>query len=123
VRPLSTVALVFRSERLSVEEMTGLAGMHPDAAGRQDGPEGNAEHRSHAYWVVEGRDRYAALDAQIAEVLARVATFEAGLGALAAACDEAVFVAYEHSSGLVNAELAPAALALLARIGVSVHTT
>jgi hypothetical protein len=34
-----------------------------------------------------------------------------------------VFIAYEHASGVVNAEPAPVAHALLARIGVSVYTT
>jgi hypothetical protein len=123
VRTLSTVALVFRSERLSVEEMTRLAGIGPDDAGLTDGADGDDRGPPHAYWVIEGSDRYATVDDQVGEVLARVARSETGLCALAAASDAAVFAAYEHHphAAPVNAELDPAALALLARLGASVH--
>ena len=117
-RELCSVWLSFVSTRLSVDEMSALAGIAPDDAGEDDGEEiGRDAGRRYAWWVLEGSDRYAALAGQAAEVLDRVAAAEAGLAQLAAVCDEVSFGARELSG---TWRLDVAAAALLDRIGAEI---
>jgi hypothetical protein len=118
-RALSTVALSFASSRLSVEEMTQLAGISPDQAGSLSGVNlGLESDAPHAYWLIEGSDPYRPLAEQTAEVLGRIEAAEVGLSRLGAMCERVDFRAYlsDPESGPVNWELDPTAKQLLARI-------
>jgi hypothetical protein len=117
-RELCSVWLSSVSSRLSVGEMSALAGIAPDDAGEDDSAEiGREPGRRYAWWVLEGSDRYAALAGQAAEVLDRVAVAEAGLARLAAASDETAFRVHAASASW---RLDIDAAALLDRIGAEI---
>jgi hypothetical protein len=88
------------------------------SGGEDDGVEiGPEPGRRHAWWALEGSDRYAALAGQAGEVLDRVAAAEPGLARLPAASDETSFWAHgESASWLVDVDAA----ALLERIGAEI---
>ncbi len=92
-RELSTASLVFRSARLTVEEMSALAGIAPDDAGYETGEpiDDLDETPPYSWWLIAGGDRYAPLRPQVEELVARIAAAEAGLTRLAAEADEAAF--------------------------------
>lgn len=119
-RELTTARLGFRSTRLTVEEMSALAGIAPDDAGYATGePVGDLdESPPYPWWVIEGGDRYAPLGPQVEELMARIAAAEADLTRLAAAADQAVFAARGRAREGV---LSPSSRALLGRIGVTVE--
>jgi hypothetical protein len=117
-RELCSVWLSFVSSRLSVDEMSALAGIVPDDAGEDDGEEiGREPGRRYAWWVLEGSDRSAALAGQAAELLDRIADAEAGLARLAAASDETSFGVHAESASW---RLDIKAAALLDRIGAEI---
>lgn len=118
-RAISTVGLSFVTDRLSVDEMTRLAGIGPDQAGSRSGENlGVDSDQPHTYWLIEGSDPYRPLAEQAAELLGRIAAAEAGLARLGAMCERVSFHAYVSGpeSGLVNWELDSAAKQLLARL-------
>lgn len=120
-RELTTASLVFRSSRLTVEQMSALAGIAPDDAGYETGEPVDDLDASppYSWWVIEGGDRYAPLRPQVEEVMARIAAAEAGLTRLAAAADEATFAARGRAR---EGALSPRSRALLGRIGVTVES-
>ena len=118
-RPLSMVGLSFVSSRLSVEEMTRVAGTNPDRIGSLSGVSlGLESDEPHVYWLIEGSNRYRPLAEQVAEVLGRIEAAEAGLSRLGEMCERVYFRAYLSGpeSGPVDWELDPSAMQLLARI-------
>jgi len=119
-RPLCTVALGFRSTRLTVAEMTALAGLEPDDAGHEDGGDVDDVEpiEPFSWWVIQGSDRYAPVGPQIDQVVARIRACEAGLTRLADEADEGAFTA--RSQMRVDAALSRETRALLDRVGVTV---
>ncbi len=113
-RPLSTATRWFTSTRLMVDEMSALAGIVPDDAGREVG-EAFEDVDPYCWWLIEGRDRYAPLTAQLDELVARIAGAEEGLRRLAGKADEGRFIARQ---GSCDGVLSPETTALLRRIGV-----
>jgi hypothetical protein len=117
-RPLCTVALVFRSRRLTVAEMSALAGIEPDAGGRElCEPIDDLEAVDPFWWwLIEGSDRYAPFASQVSELATRIAGAEDGLTRLAAEADEGEFIAQsERESRALPADVR----ALIGRIGVA----
>jgi hypothetical protein len=86
-------------ERLTVDEMTLLAVVRPDQGGSTGDPDGADDHPAHAYWVIEGSDRHAAVGAQVA------------------GCSIGSPRPREVWARALNADSPPSGLALLARIG------
>jgi hypothetical protein len=119
-RSLCTVVLGFRSTRLTIAEMTALAGLRPDDAGHEDGDELDDLEPVEPFWwwVIEGSDRYAPVEPQIDEVVMRIRAAEAGLTRLANEADEGEFTARSQDRG--NAALSPETRALLNRVGVTI---
>lgn len=116
-RPLSTAALCFTSERLTVDEMSALAGIDPDEAGRQEGAafEDLGPEATYSWWLIEGSDRYAPVGSQLDELVARIGAAEPGLRRLAAEADDGRFVARQDDR---DAALPPETRVLLERVGV-----
>jgi hypothetical protein len=116
-RPLSTATLCFTSTRLTIEEMSALAGIGPDEAGRQEGAafEDLDPEATYSWWLIEGSDRYAPVESQVDELVARIAAAEPGLRRLAAESDDGRFIARQNDR---DATLSLETRALLERVGV-----
>jgi hypothetical protein len=119
-RNLSTATLAFIGARLTVEQMSQLAGTVPDDSGREYGEElGRTRGTLYSWWLIESSDRYAPLTSQVDELVARIAAAEHGLTHLAAESDEATFFARGDDRRGLSTDVR----ALLARIGVEVEGT
>jgi len=117
-RHLCAATLAFISTRLTVEQMSELAGIAPDDSGREYGEElGRKRGTLYSWWLIEGSDRYAPLAPQVDELVTRIAAAEHGLARLAAESDEATFFARGHE----HASLSTDVRALLGRIGVDIE--
>lgn len=117
-RTLAIVALSFASNRLSLADMTDIAGMEPDDVGVFSGAQlGLPSDDMFPCWMLQGSDQYAPISDQVTEMLARIEAAEARLTRLGAECARVSFWAHSMgSAGIVTWNLDPAALQLLARI-------